>query len=978
MPYDLFISYSRSDNKQGRITELKERIEADYREFAGEPLRCFFDTDDIHGAEDFRHRILQGLRESQLLLLVLSPGYLASRYCEWEIVEYLKYEYSRAVEGQGVAQVYFVEVPGLDTPAFEQTTADWVLRVRRRMDFDLRPWHDEGAAALKRQDVRNRLEDLERTLQTRISKLRRITAAPGNLPAPNPKFIGRGDKMVKLHESAGLGRPGVLTAIHGIGGLGKTALAIQYAYAYAHFYPGGRWLVGCAGQTSVAAAIRQLDCDLGIIFNEQQKCDDERAARRILAELENRARRKAEARAAEQEPPQPAALLLLDNVDAPKLMQSPQFDLLSGKRWLHVIVTTRMSGREFGHDPDRQTLLALDELPLEDAVGLIENHLPKGCFPGAEERAAAEGLAELLGGFTLAVEVVAVYLGERQGQITCAAFLERLRSEGLAGFEGAAKETKRAVSHGQKLIGATLGPTLDLLDSQESLVLAYAALLPPDTIPTPWLRALAVEEHPKLGEDAQPGYDDPWLSLVNHLLGLRLLQVVDIDPDTRATRFLRMHRLVQQVVASRIGDSAKEHRLGEIAKLFFQRIADLQNREVTAATRWEVRSLVELGAMWTENTTEYENAWIQVADGADKEASLVRAMASAGEFFSKVAGFPRIAEAFYNRALLFISRLSAPDAFLVAECSEKLGTLLDERGELPESERYLRSALERYEKLCGADSAQALACLRKIALLHYSKDEYEAAIKLHKAIAQLANAKGFEKLLLDSYESLASTYETLGQLQDAESWCAKAREICTRRYGNNHVRTGQLLNTLGCICLHGKNFADAYSAFSSARSILENSFGSGHWQTKNATNNLAAAMLELGKAKEAEKMLREALKVTLETQGKRHPNYVDIAGNLGFSLALQDRINEAEPLLRDAVEVAEELVANRESPDDTLVADALYMLARGLWIEHKFCEAANAFERAGEIWKLRFGSADQRSQMALEDAQICRQHCSKQ
>jgi len=51
---------------------------------------------------------------------VLSPGYLASEYCEWEIVEYLKYEHSRAAAGQGVAPVYFVEVPGLDTPGFEQ------------------------------------------------------------------------------------------------------------------------------------------------------------------------------------------------------------------------------------------------------------------------------------------------------------------------------------------------------------------------------------------------------------------------------------------------------------------------------------------------------------------------------------------------------------------------------------------------------------------------------------------------------------------------------------------------------------------------------------------------------------------------------------------------------------------------------------------------------------------------------------------
>ncbi|MCX6249886.1 MAG: hypothetical protein NTX61_03955 [Bacteroidetes bacterium] len=34
MPYDLFISYSQKDNSTGRVTELKERIEAGYLDFA--------------------------------------------------------------------------------------------------------------------------------------------------------------------------------------------------------------------------------------------------------------------------------------------------------------------------------------------------------------------------------------------------------------------------------------------------------------------------------------------------------------------------------------------------------------------------------------------------------------------------------------------------------------------------------------------------------------------------------------------------------------------------------------------------------------------------------------------------------------------------------------------------------------------------------------------------------------------------------
>ena len=47
----------------------------------------------------------------------------------WEIVEYLKYEHSRTVQGQGVAPIYFVEIPGLDTPDFMQQAAAWVANI---------------------------------------------------------------------------------------------------------------------------------------------------------------------------------------------------------------------------------------------------------------------------------------------------------------------------------------------------------------------------------------------------------------------------------------------------------------------------------------------------------------------------------------------------------------------------------------------------------------------------------------------------------------------------------------------------------------------------------------------------------------------------------------------------------------------------------------------------------------------------------
>lgn len=397
MQYDLFISYSRKDNLTGRVTELKDKIEAEYLEFAKEELKCFFDKDEITGMEDWKHRLLQGLKDSHLFLLILTPNYLASPHCDWEIVEYLKYEFARATQGEGVAQIYFLEIPGIDEPGFEEKAKAWVAKISRRQRFDFRPWYHEGADSLKRMDVKKRLEELKKALHSRIHRMRRIAKAPGNLPAPNARFVGREREMQSLHNSVGLGKFGVLTAVHGVGGLGKTAIAFQYAYAYADFYPGGRWQIGCAHETSLAAVLKKLDLDLKVIFTEDEKKDDIRGAKRILQELEGLAIKGAEARSGENNPPRPAVLLLLDNVDHAELIQPPDIDLVSGKEWLKALITTRMGPEELGADETRHVLLTIDELPFDDALSLMESWQPGGRFNSEDEGEKAGEIVKLLG-----------------------------------------------------------------------------------------------------------------------------------------------------------------------------------------------------------------------------------------------------------------------------------------------------------------------------------------------------------------------------------------------------------------------------------------------------------------------------------------------------------------------------------------------------------------------------------------------------
>jgi len=240
------------------VTELVDRISSDFEKFAKRPLRPFFDQHDIRVMDDWRHRILQGLRESRLLLSVLSPTYITSEYCEWEFNEYLNHEISRGLVSEGIAPVYFVEIDGWEDKTFEQRAVEWVTELRRRNYLDLQPWYHQGEEALRTLAVQERMTSLVERIHERIQRGELSEKAKGNVDKVNVHFSGRTAEMRLLRESASLKQVGVLTAVQGLGGIGKTALACAYAHTYAADYPGGCWQVKCEGRTDLRAALVSL------------------------------------------------------------------------------------------------------------------------------------------------------------------------------------------------------------------------------------------------------------------------------------------------------------------------------------------------------------------------------------------------------------------------------------------------------------------------------------------------------------------------------------------------------------------------------------------------------------------------------------------------------------------------------------------------------------------------------------------------
>jgi tetratricopeptide (TPR) repeat protein len=558
--YDVFISYSRADNKDGWVSGLRDAIYEDFREFSSEPFRIFFDTTEIASRQDWELGPRQGLVTSRVLLVCLSPNYLRSFYCRWEWEEFAWVQAHRIGGGDAVTGVYFVELGAADQ--YEAVIAPWRQQIERAQFEQLQPWFPNGVAALQKAEVRERIKALGQDVHKQLRQAQLANAGPGNLRRHNPWFVGRADELRALRHELTRSKVRVVTAVQGIGGVGKTELAVTYAHAYAHTYQGGTWQVDADGQTDMLEAISALALspELGLAVGEQYLQDRRRLGRRVLARLGEFT-----AAARTQDAGTAACLLLLDNVSKPQLLAESQLALLPEQSWFHLAVTTRLGVGDVGATGSRAslTMIEVGRLGGADALELIREHQPARDparlhpeFSGPAEEDAARLIVELLDGYALAVEQAAVYLGSSGVQPT--QLLGLLRAQGAAVLDevGASPEGARAILHKEKITAAIVDQTLERLPQRARDALALAALLPPDTIAWLWLQQLTdtAGGPPHNGLPGLLGGDD-WASTRRVLEGRRLLTLA------YDTRFARLHRVLCEHLRHRLADRPIQQRL---------------------------------------------------------------------------------------------------------------------------------------------------------------------------------------------------------------------------------------------------------------------------------------------------------------------------------------------------------------------------------------------------------------------------------
>jgi hypothetical protein len=386
---DFFVSYTQADRAWAEW--IAWELEA-----AG--YTTVLQAWDMPAGTAFVHAMDQAVQTTRHVVLVLSPAYLRSEMTEAEWRPAFKADPSGTQRRLLPVRVEDCEPAGLlaDRVWIDLVGADEATARAELREEVLRALRGPGRPATPPRFPRAPARVVDRP--------RFPTALPPvwNVPYQrNPTFTGREQALAALGAALKPGGTAAVTQVlQGADGVGKTTLAVEYAYRYRSRFE-TVWWVRAEQPATLVSDLAELGAALGLA--EAGQPDQQvtvAAVRRWLADHDR-------------------WLLVLDNAapDGPSGLRAPLgrlVDLLPPVVHGQVLVTSRDAQWEH-----HATLAEIAVFTPEEAVAFL---LARS---GRDDEATAEEVAELLGFLPLALEQAGAYV--RETRIPLATYLDRLR-----------------------------------------------------------------------------------------------------------------------------------------------------------------------------------------------------------------------------------------------------------------------------------------------------------------------------------------------------------------------------------------------------------------------------------------------------------------------------------------------------------------------------------------------------------------------
>src|SRR5277367_3198275 len=559
-----------------------------------------------------------GEGEAKPLLHVLPPGVTRASYTQFEF--YLARHYARPFYVYIAKDDYVPDRP-------QSSTAD-------------------DDAALQAQHIA-RLETLDRSYFSTTDALCRLVLKqdwpnfakrrPNNLPFATlgPLFKGRDAFLGNLRGAlAGGGNAAVVgRALHGLGRVGKTRLAIEYAWRHAGGYT-ALLFVGADSPEKLNANLAALAGTDILDLPSKEMPQDEVKIAAALDWLEAH----------------PTWLMILDNVDDSKAVAAVDRQL-ARLRGGHVIIAARAS--EF---PASLRTLELGTLDAAPATQFLLERTEGKRATAPDDAAQARELADELGGLALGLEQAGAYIArQRIGFARYLVLWREKRESVLKWFD----RTTMSYDHDVGL-AATWAASVEKLTPESRRLLDRLAFLAPDPVPDSLLDVAVPGE--VADYDAHEARADLFAySLISRASG-----------EDGATKGFAMHRLVQdfarRAMTKKRGGKALREALGWVKRGLSGDPQDVRT--------WRVLDPLAPHALAT-------------AKRADQAAIAGRVLVYLAMLLQYKARYAE-AEPLFRRALAILESSLGPDDSDVASALNNLAELLRATNRFSEAEPLYR------------------------------------------------------------------------------------------------------------------------------------------------------------------------------------------------------------------------------------------------------------------------------------------------
>ncbi|KAK2600175.1 hypothetical protein QQS21_005120 [Conoideocrella luteorostrata] len=300
------------------------------------------------------------------------------------------------------------------------------------------------------------------------------------------------------------------------------------------------------------------------------------------------------------------------------------------------------------------------------------------------------------------------------------------------------------------------------------------------------------------------------------------------------------------------------------------------------------------------------------------------------------------AEKIYLRALQGYEKAWGLDHTSTLNIVNNLGILYADQGKLQEAEKMYLRALQGKEKAWGLDHTSTLNIVNNLGILYADQGKLQEAEKMYlQALQGKEKAWGLDHILtLDTVNNLGNLYVKQGKLQEAEKMYLRALQGYEKAWGPDHTSTLNIVNNLGALYADQGKLQEAEKIYLRALQGYEKAWGPDHILTLDTVNNLGNLYVKQGKLQEAEKLLLRALQgyeQAIGPQGiSRYQPAINTRLNLGALLWDQGHILEARRYYQRAYIDLKELLGLSHK-DVQSVQSALLNLSSA--IEHESASA---------------------------------------